>query len=282
MTAWIIYQDKDAKKNKAYIERFTAEAQTYGVTLSCVLLEDLFPDLHQLPENKLFEELPDFVINRSRSGKAAAYFESNNCRVFNPAVVSSICNDKMLTYQLAARHHIPMMETCYTQEDAFSLGFPLVVKPACGHGGHLVSYVRNADELISIINQIHADYGLNCHIIYQKCASDPARDLRVYLLNKKILACMLRQGNDKADIRSNYSLGGQAKQVSLSSEEERLVFQIAELLPFDCVGIDFIYHMGHPIFNEIEDAVGARMLYAHTDIDIVSSYMKYIYESMNS
>lgn len=272
MTGWILYKKEDACKNRGYIDLFTAKAKEYDINLACIYLEDLVFD-----HLSTARELPDFVINRSRSADAAAFFETKNCRVFNPSVVSRICNHKMLTYQFMQKHQIPIMETVYTQEDAASLGFPIVVKPACGHGGDMVSLVKDVKELKNIICQIHEKYGSDSDIVYQKCASDTARDLRVYILNKKVLACMLRQGVNHSDIRSNYSLGGQATFVTLNDEEEAYVMQIVNLLPFDCVGIDFIYHNGHPVFNEIEDAVGARMLYANTDIDLVSDYMKYIY-----
>lgn len=45
---------------------------------------------------------------------------------------------------------------------------------------------------------------------------------------------------------------------------------------FGLVGIDLIYDNGHPVLNEIEDVVGARMLYAHTEINLVGRYIDYI------
>mgnify|MGYP000090003010 CR=1 FL=1 len=42
------------------------------------------------------------------------------------------------------------------------------------------------------------------------------------------------------------------------------------------IGIDFLFDGGHLIFNEIEDTVGARMVYDKTDIDIIKLYCDYI------
>ena len=44
----------------------------------------------------------------------------------------------------------------------------------------------------------------------------------------------------------------------------------------DYIGIDFLFDNGHLIFNEIEDTVGARMVYDKTDIDIIKLYCNYI------
>ena len=37
-----------------------------------------------------------------------------------------------------------------------------------------------------------------------------------------------------------------------------------------------MFHEGKIIFNEMEDVVGARMLYTYTDIDIVEIYLNFI------
>ena len=57
--------------------------------------------------------------------------------------------------------------------------------------------------------------------------------------------------------------------------------QIASLLKPALVGIDFIFHEGKTYINEIEDAVGTRMLYQYTDLQIVDMYMAYILEQLN-
>ena len=44
----------------------------------------------------------------------------------------------------------------------------------------------------------------------------------------------------------------------------------------DYYGIDFVFDGGQPVFNEIEDTVGARMVYSVTDIDILDLYCDYI------
>ena len=49
---------------------------------------------------------------------------------------------------------------------------------------------------------------------------------------------------------------------------------------FDYAGIDLIYDNGKPVLNEIEDVVGSRMLYNHTDIDTAKLYIKYIKDTL--
>ena len=57
--------------------------------------------------------------------------------------------------------------------------------------------------------------------------------------------------------------------------------KIAALLKPDLVGIDFIFHRGKTYLNEIEDAVGTRMLYQFTDFDPVDLYMQHILHTLS-
>ncbi|MDO5573927.1 MAG: ATP-grasp domain-containing protein [bacterium] len=249
--------------------------------------------------------LPSFVINRSRNTILAKWLEERGVRVFNPAIVTDLCNDKRKTYEFLRKHGISFMETAYDIQTVTDWEYPFVVKPACGHGGDLVTLVGSKKELAEHLQKIKERYREHPGYVLQRCASDIGKDLRVYVLGGKIIASVMRSTYDESflqnlhltegsnftssipdhsyiDIRSNYSLGHAAALHTLTDEEETLVQRIIPLLPFDCIGIDFIYDKGHPVFNEIEDAVGARMLYANSNIDLVSLYMNHIDHSMTS
>ncbi len=296
MTGWIVYEEADALKNQEYIRMFTAAADGYGIPLQLLYVRSvknenetgsLAFELYSPQMITSAPQLPDFVINRSRNAVLAQWLEQQKVRVFNPAVVTDICNDKQKTYQLLAQHGIRFMETvCHADSS-----YPLVIKPSCGHGGHLVRLVHDQAELTDSIQEITAAYQEHPGYILQRCASDIGRDLRVYVLGGEIIASVMRSAygthipslsEPDIDIRSNYSLGHSAALHTLTNEEEALVHRILPLLPFDCIGIDFVYDKGHPVFNEIEDAVGARMLYSNSEIDLVQLYMDYIIKALTS
>ena len=63
----------------------------------------------------------------------------------------------------------------------------------------------------------------------------------------------------------------------LTEEQEENINRITALFDFGLVGIDFIVaDDGTLLFNEIEDVVGARMLYQCTDINLVKKYLSFI------
>ena len=59
-----------------------------------------------------------------------------------------------------------------------------------------------------------------------------------------------------------------------------MVYAVLEKISLDYAGIDFIFHEGKAVFNEIEDAVGARMVYESSALDIVALFAQYIAKEM--
>ena len=141
---------------------------------------------------------------------------------------------------------------------------PFVKKPKSSHGGNGVVMCHSAEEYDE--NQV-------C----QMPASDLGRDVRVWVLGGEIVASILRVSD--TDFRSNYCLGGRAELYDLSAEEMAEVQKIIDLvspLGAHYYGIDFVFNHGKAVFNELEDTVGARMVYDLTDIDIIDRYIEYI------
>lgn len=195
-----------------------------------------------------------FVVNRTNDYRIAERFEARGVRVFNPSAFSKLANDKQACYDFMEAHGVPVMPTRYGTP-------PFVRKPRDGHGGAGVVLCHSA-----------ADY--DAAMVCQKPASDMGKDLRVWVLGGEIVASFLRVSH--TDFRSNFCLGGTAVPYALSAEETVLVKRIISLVNGDYYGIDFVFDSGHLVFNELEDAVGARILYANTDLDILSRYAAYI------
>lgn len=196
----------------------------------------------------------DFVINRTNDYKTAEYFESRKIRVFNSSPLSKLANDKQLCYDYMEKNGIEIMPTRYT-------GIPAVKKPVDGHGGQGVSMISERETF---------EKGY----VYQKPCSSLGKDLRIWVIGNKIITSILRES--KTDFRSNFCLGGSAVLYTLGEKEKKLVNKIISLVNSDYIGIDFVFNEGKLVFNEIEDTVGARMVYEKTNIDIIKIYCDYI------
>ncbi len=252
MKGWIIYEKKDAEKNIAFISRLTTELAKYNIEARLVFAG-----------NEQKKETPSFAINRSRDYKIAERLENKGVKVFNESNLTKLSNDKKRMHQFFDGK-VPQMKL--VEE------YPFVLKSVDGHGGHEVFMVGSREEEDKAVLALGTkDY------IKQEVCSDLGKDKRVYIVGNKVVSSILREADD---FRSNYSLGGKATVCDLDTNELEIVDKILKIINIDYAGIDLIYNNGKPVFNEIEDPVGAKMLYENTDIDIVEIFVKYIIDNL--
>ena len=252
MKGWIIYDKKDAEKNIAFISRLTAELAKYDIEARLVFVE-----------NEPKKETPSFAINRSRDYKIAERLENKGVKVFNESAITKLSNDKRRMHKFFDGK-VPQMKLV--------TDYPFVLKSVDGHGGNEVFMVNSREEEDKAILALGTkDY------IKQEVCSDLGKDKRVYIVGNEVVSSILREADD---FRSNYSLGGRATACELDEQEKEIVEKILKTISIDYAGIDLIYNKGEPVFNEIEDPVGARMLYENTDIDIVEIFVKYIVDNL--
>lgn len=250
MLAYLLYDQKDIDRgtNRNFINWLIEEAQKQGLTLELVT-----------QENYKDKQVPDFVVNRSRLAYLSDYF---GVMAFNSSEVTKIANDKWLTYQYF-KDSVPMLKTYRINDD---YDYPCVVKKRNGHGGSDVHWLDEARDFSD-------DY------IAQAPAPKLGKDLRVYILNNDIYVAILR--TNETNFKSNYSLGGQARLYDLKDHEKTLVQTILDKLPIFYGGIDFLFDQDDQlILNEIEDPVGAMMVYNLTDKDIVIDFMTQLIEKV--
>ena len=258
----LVYTSADAEYNKWFIDHIIEEGRKCNLDIRLVL-----SDKEEVSDNDI-----DFAIVRNRDSKLCKHLEDSNIRCFNSSYVVNIGNDKWEMYKDFNSAGIPVM---YTQKT--KLPYPFVMKPVNGHGGENVYLIKNADEYESVISNIPDER--RGDLIYQVIATEKGRDIRVYVVGGTILTAMERIAVDTdKDFRSNFSLNGNAREHALTDEELKLAAKVADHIKADFVGIDLIYNNGRPVVNEIEDAVGTRMLYSLTDIDPVHEFVAHIAE----
>ncbi len=283
MRGIIIYEKESANKNAGYINWYMDKFKAAGISLELVMTDEADYGVLKghdnaglissvFPVGASIARPPDFAIVRAMRPDLTKKLESLGVRCFNNGFVSEIGNDKALTYDYVKKNGIDIMPVYNNIDDIRE--YPVVIKPTRSHGGDRVYSAESREKLESLLPLYPDGY------VIQALASDIGRDLRVYVIGKNIVTAMLRR-SDK-DIRSNFSLGGSAEVYTLNADEIRAVRRITELFKPDFAGIDFVFDNGVPVFNEIEDVVGSRMVYTYTDIDIVDIYVKYIIKCMKN
>ncbi|MDD3416488.1 MAG: ATP-grasp domain-containing protein [Lachnospiraceae bacterium] len=263
-TGYLLYERNVAEFRKEYIDLYRNHFRNLGIKIELVLLDEY--------QEALKREIPDFVIVRAIAPSVSEELEKRGILVFNSASISKICNDKAKTYQYIREHTLlPFMQVYEDLSKVEQLPFPLIIKSKAGHGGTEVYYVNSEEQFRACM-----DGKDKREWIGQEPSSDMGKDVRVFVVGNRMITAMLRVSTK--DFRSNYCLGGKVYPYSLSREEQKMIEELIDQFEFGMVGIDFIFHNGKMVFNEIEDVVGARMLYQHTDIDIVKEYANFIAE----
>ncbi|WCK54061.1 ATP-grasp domain-containing protein [Aneurinibacillus sp. Ricciae_BoGa-3] len=279
--AWLIYNQRDAERNREFIRWMVAEAAELAIDLNVMYKEKFTIGVKNASLYATYEQVqidkPDFAIVRNIDELFSSQLQYLGINVYNSAFVSEIANNKAKTHQFLARHGIPMADTVFLntddfRKDSFSMAFPCVVKKVRGRGGEQVYKMECLDDI-----SLFCGKEKNENIIVQKMAA-PGRDVRVFVVGKQIVAAILRESN--TDFRANYSLGGTSSVYQLSAREQRIVRKIMGLFDFGMVGIDFIFdEAGNFLLNEIEDVVGSRTLSKNTDINIVRIYLRHILDN---
>lgn len=262
MTGWVLYDRQGIERNSQFAEILCQEGENREFEMKTVIDDTL---TYAIADSKPIMYIngqqcvpPDFVIRRNYSSILCRHMEQMGIKVLNDSFACDVCNNKLKTAQVVQKLGIEMADTFFNCTKAPF--FPCVVKPASGHGGKNVFLVNDDVEYDAAVHSIRND-----DVVVQS-VEDKGRDLRVYVSGTDIIAAVMR--SCEIDFRSNFSLGGKAELHTLTKDEKSIVLRIAERFDFAFAGIDLIYRSGRPIFNEIEDVAGCRMLYANGITDV--------------
>lgn len=276
-TGWLIYEESDLAVNRDFAALVEREGEKRDIRMETVRTAQLALGVTAagalFVHNGVRAVLPDFVIARHRDALLSEQFERMGVPVFNGSRVCALCNDKRRTHQFL--EGLPMVETTFVNHRYAKApgesAYPLVVKPATGHGGDRVKRVANEYEWREAVDEI-----LPQDIVQQRVAGDAGRDLRVYLLFGEPIAAVMRTA--KRGIVSNFKRGGEVALHTMTAREHTLALAVAERFaaaqaPLCFAGVDFLYDQGEPVLGEVEDVVGSRMLYQVSDINIVALFL---------
>ena len=282
MHAWLIYDREGAERNRDYIEYHHEVGARYGVDFRLVYAEDA----PGMIEAGLHGGRPDFAIVRTIEPAINAALEAEGIRTYNNSKVSRITNHKFRCIEYIAQNtSVPTIPTTLLTPcpadtsspggapDLGSIRPGDVIKPVSGHGGAGVMRVPEGG-LSEADRQTYLSSG---EYICQPFIEGPGEDVRVYVIGDRIIAAVRRRAK-AGEFRANASLGGDISRYTLNEKETDCVNQIIRCFDFGMVGIDFIIDNHNAfIFNEIEDVVGARMLYkTYPEIDILDEYLRFI------
>ena len=259
----IVYHHDDQKRNEWFINKCLQELNDTHFSLLYKEESEVLPYIRQ---NHI-----DFVIFRARNYHLLEELESLGIKCFNNSLTNRVANDKYETFLLAKKSGFPCLNTTLNKRDG--IDYPYVIKSVSGHGGQEVYLIKNQEDETKCVLSKHKNY------IYQKYVPQSS-DVRLYILNHQLIGAVKRENQD--DFRSNYSLGGKVSTYQPAKEMADIALKVADLLRSDYIGVDFIIDNANYYLNEIEDPVGAKMLYQTSKIDAISLFINDIKKKLLS
>lgn len=278
INGWLIYRKKDVLENQSYIDWFIEEAKQQQINLTLIYRESLTIGIENNEYVILINggkvPLPLFAVVRTIEPFLQVQLEQCHIHTFNNSSVAKICNDKILTHLEVSKLNIPIVDTYFFKKDLLNitppLPFPFVVKEAQGRSGKQVYFIQSINDWTHCLNRLNHD-----DIVIQRANVALGKDVRVFVVGKKIVAAVLR--HNEHDFRANFKLGGKAIPYDLSKSEKMMIQNIVNHFNFGLVGIDFLIgENGGLLFNEIEDVVGSRILSEATRINLLQKYVTHI------
>ncbi len=228
----------------------------------------------------------DFVLFLDKDVLFAKLLEQEGFRVFNSARSIELCDDKAMTYLALRDSGIKMPETLIVPMTFFetdwtgnpfvarasdALGFPMVVKEACGSFGWQVWLVHDCDELVARLNACSPK-----RVILQKfIKSSHGRDIRINVVGGKAVACMYRYS--ETDFRANISAGGCMKPFDPDDRQVAAAVKACSALGLDFGGVDLLFgEHDEPILCEVNSNAHIKNILDCTGINVADAILEHI------
>ena len=193
--------------------------------------------------------LPKFVFPRTGSGttyhiKAVIrHFERMGVPVINSSDAIDNVKDKLYTHQILAQSNLDIPNTMLLKHPIDidfvekNIGFPVIVKKISGSYGRGVFLCEDKKQLKQLVTMAELTKK-SYDIIIQEFVKDTwGKDLRVFVVNNKVVGCMMRQSTDE-DFRANITRGGEGFPYEVNEQIEWLSSESSKALGLDIAGVD--------------------------------------------
>ena len=219
-------------------------------------------------------------INHSRALHAIRLYESAGVRCVNTGDVARICGDKLLTSIALAEAGVPQPEVrvAFTEASALeaieAMGYPVVLKPAIGSWGRLLSKVNDRDAAESILEHKTVLGSYHHSIFYiQKYVEKRGRDIRGFVVGDECIAAIYRTS---AHWITNTARGGVATNCPVGPELADLAVRAARAVGGGVVAIDVFESDTGLMANEVNYTMEFKNSVDVTGVDIPERIVEYV------
>jgi gamma-F420-2:alpha-L-glutamate ligase len=290
MNGWILYKNhiEESYETQKLVEEF--EKQDIKIRVVNPQDVDIFVDRDDrksiLVDGKS-RPLPDFVIPRTGSGTTyfikaiIRHLERLGVVLINSSDSIDNVKDKLYTQQVLGQSSLPVPKTLLVKHPIdvdfveTNIGYPAIIKTLSGSFGAGVFLAETKKQLIQLLKMAEITKP-SYNIIIQEFIKDSfGKDLRVLVVNNKVVGCMMRQSTDD-DFRANITRGGVAIPYQIDDEIEWLGGESARLLNLDIAGVDLLFDGDGYRICEVNSSPGFEGMDKYTKTNIAEQIVTYV------
>jgi [lysine-biosynthesis-protein LysW]---L-2-aminoadipate ligase len=241
---------------------------------------ELILDLHQRQWD--FDVILERCINHSRALHSLKYLNDCSVKTVNSYEVASTCGDKLLTSLALIRDRVPTprVYVAYTPESALQaierLGYPVVLKPAVGSWGRLLSKVNDRDAAEALLEHKET-LGSYHHSTYyiQEYVEKRGRDIRSFVVGDETICAIYRTSPHWI---TNTARGGIASNCPVTPELNEISVRAAKAVGGGVVAIDIFEMPDGLVVNEVNYTMEFRNSIDTTGVNIPAKVVDYVVE----
>ena len=232
-------------------------------------------------------DLPKFVFPRTGSGTSyyikavIRHFERMDIPVINSSDAIDNVKDKLYTHQILAQSNLDIPKTMLLRHPidvdfvGKNIGFPVIVKKISGSYGRGVFLAETKKQLRQLVTMAELSKK-SYDIIIQEFVKDTwGKDLRVFVVNNKVVGCMMRQSTDE-DFRANITRGGEGFPYEVNEQIEWLSSESSKALDLDIAGVDLLFDNGGYKICEVNSNPGFEGMENFTKKNIAGEIVSFI------
>ena len=248
--------------------------------VNVVMIDDRKLTFNIGKDNFGFDVVIERSINHSRALHALRLFESAGITCVNSSKVATICGDKLLTSIALLEHNVPQPEVkvAFTEESALKaieeMGYPVVLKPAVGSWGRLLSKVNDKDAAEAILEHKTILGSYHHSIFYiQKYIEKKGRDIRSFVVGDKCIAAIYRTSEHWI---TNTARGGTATNCPVTDELNDISVNAAKAVGGGIVAIDVFETDEGLSVNEVNYTMEFKNSIKPTGVNIPKHIVDYV------
>jgi len=237
-------------------------------------------DLHQNGWRS-FNVVVERCVNHSRALYALRILNDWGIRTVNTYEVALICGNKLETTSALIRDGVPTpgCKIAFTPQSALEaieqMGYPVVLKPAIGSWGRLLSKINDRESAEAILEhkQILGSYHHSIFYI-QEYIDKPARDIRSFVVGDETIAAIYRYSDHWI---TNTARGGRAANCPVTPDINDLSLAAAKAVGGGVVAVDLLETQdGRLLVNEVNYTMEFRNSIDTTRVNIPDVVVDYI------